>query len=99
MAEIVLVVEYKLKPEYRDAYLARARQHRKTVLANEPGCKAFDILTAEDDPAAVLLHEVYADEAAFEAHGKTPYMAQYRTDIAPMTAGRAVRKCRMANDG
>ena len=99
MAEIVLVVEYRLKPEHRDAYLARVRQHRRTVMANEPGCKAFDILTTDEDADKVVLYEVYADETAFDAHAKTPYMAQYRADTEPMSASRTRTLCRFANEG
>jgi quinol monooxygenase YgiN len=99
MAEIVLVVEYNIKPECRDAYLARIRRHRRDVLANEPGCKAFNILTTEEDPNRVLLYEVYADAAAFDAHGKTPYMANYRTETEPMAASRVRHLCGFANDG
>lgn len=99
MTEIVLVVEYRIKPEYRDAYLARLRRHRRDVIANEPGCKAFNILTTDEDPDRVLLYEIYADETAFEAHGNTPYMANYRAETEPMTASRVRHLCRFANDG
>ena len=99
MAEIVLVVEYQIKPECRDAYLARIRRHRRDVLANEPGCKAFNILTTDEDPNKVLLYEVYADAAAFDAHGKTPYMADYRTETEPMSERRVRHLCGFANEG
>jgi autoinducer 2-degrading protein len=99
MAEIVLVVEYVVKPEFRDAYLARVRQHRKNVLANEPGCRAFDILTTAEDPNKVLLYEVYEDQAAFDLHTQTPYMAEYRVDTEPMSARRVRNLCRRANGG
>jgi len=99
MAEIVLVVEYRIKPEFRDAYLARVRRHRKDVIANEPGCKTFNILTTDEDPNRVLLYEVYADAASFDAHGKTPYMANYRAETEPMAASRVRHLCRFANEG
>jgi quinol monooxygenase YgiN len=99
MAEIVLVVEYNIKPECRNAYLARIRRHRRDVLANEPGCRAFNILTTEEDPNRVLLYEVYADAAAFDAHGKTAYMASYRSETESMAARRVRHLCGFANDG
>ena len=66
MSTFALVVELELKTGQKDAFLARARQHRETVLANEAGCHRFDLLTPEEDGDTVFLYEVYADQAALE---------------------------------
>ena len=95
-SKIVLHVEYVLKPGIRDAYVARALQHRETVMANEPGCLTFEVSLPDDDENAVRLYEVYADEAAFDHHMKTPYMDQYRSDIAEMTTDRKATRARLA---
>ena len=44
MSAIALVVEIRLNSGEREAFLARLREHRANVLANEPGCLGFEIL-------------------------------------------------------
>jgi quinol monooxygenase YgiN len=37
-------------------------------LANEPGCRRFDVLIPSPASSTVALYEIYDDEAAFAAH-------------------------------
>lgn len=39
----------------------------------EPGCRAFKVYRALDEPRRYLLYEVYDDEAAFRAHRETDH--------------------------
>lgn len=98
MSAIALVVEIQLQPGQRDAFLARLRQHRGNVLANEPGCLGFDILLAADDADAVVLYEVYRDDEALEAHDAAPYFQAYREETAAMIAARRRILCWPANE-
>ena len=97
MSAVVLLVELKLNPGKREDFLARVLRHRDTVLAEEPGCLRFDVVLPEDGGDTVFLYEVYTDEAAFEHHGGTPYMAAYRDDTGPMIADRKRTRCRLAH--
>jgi autoinducer 2-degrading protein len=98
MSAIALVVEVRLHPGRRDAFLARLRQHREKVLANEPGCLGFDILLVEDDADALVLYELYRDDDALAAHDAAPYFQAYREDTAAMIAARRRILCRPANE-
>lgn len=98
MTAVVLHVELTLHPEQRDAYIARAGQHRELVLAHEPGCQRFDISVEEDNPNLVRLYEVYDDDEAVEHHRQTPYMDAYREDTGPMIASRKLTRASMAHD-
>jgi quinol monooxygenase YgiN len=97
MSTFALVVELELKPDQKEAFLARARRHREIVLAEEAGCHRFDLLVPEENGETVFLYEVYADQAALDAHFETPYMKQYLEDTGPMVAKRVRRLCRLAN--
>tara|TARA_R110002072_G_scaffold10726_54_gene49786 strand:+ start:507 stop:803 length:297 start_codon:yes stop_codon:yes gene_type:complete len=97
MTAIVLHVELTLHPEHRDAYLARALQHRENVNAKEPACQRFEISVEENDPNVVRLYEVYDDEAAVQHHMETPYMIAYREETAPMIAERKLTRATMAH--
>ena len=98
MPAIALVVEIRLEPGRKDAFLARALEHRDNVLDNEPGCLRFDIAASEEEADKVFLYEVYADEAALETHFNTAYMKQYLEDTGPMIAARKRNRCALAHD-
>ena len=98
MSAVVLFVELDIVLGQRDAFLARAREHRGNVQKNEADCLRFDISVPDDDDNKVRLYEVYADQAAFDHHMETPYMAEYRTDTGPMVANRQLTKAILAND-
>lgn len=98
MTAIVIHVELTLHPEQRDAYLARALQHKEDVSANEPGCQQFDISVEEDNQNVVRLYEVYDDEAAVQLHMQTPYMLAYREETTPMIVERKFERAVRAHD-
>jgi len=98
MSAIALVVEIRTAPGRRDDFVARALAHRDTVRDAEPGCLRFDVMTAEGEADRVFLYEVYADEAALEAHFETPHMKRYLADTGPMIAGRSRTRCSLAHD-
>jgi len=85
---ISLFVTLTLKPGTRDKFVEIATAHRGRVLDREPGCHHFDVLIPEDEENQVCLYEIYEDQAAFDLHGKTEYMAAYREQTGDMTVGR-----------
>ena len=97
MNAIVLHVELTLHPEHREAYLARALQHRDNVRKNEPACQRFEVSVEEDNTNLIRLYEVYDDEAAVEHHMQTSYMNAYRKETAPMIASRKLTRAIMAH--
>lgn len=78
MSRFVVTVAVHVDPRDLERFLAliseNARQSRQ-----EPGCRAFDICTAQDEETRIFLYEVYDDESAFEAHLQS---AHYRTFAA-----------------
>lgn len=47
------------------------------VRANEPGCLTFDYVRSNDSEHTYLVIEQYADEVAFQIHGKTQYLQDF----------------------
>jgi quinol monooxygenase YgiN len=43
----------------------------------ESGCRLFQPAVDRDDPRAFTILEIYDDEAAFVAHGKSPHFRRY----------------------
>ena len=83
-----LFVTMTLKQGTRDKFVDIATGHRGRVVEREPGCHRFDILLPEEEENQVCLYEVYADQAAFDLHVGTDYMAAYREQTADMVMGR-----------
>ena len=98
MGKISLVVEFKMKPGTRDAFVERVRAHSETCLDREPGCLQFDVLVPTDGSDRVFLYELYANQAALEAHAATAHMAAYRKDTDPMVVERIRTTCALVND-
>jgi autoinducer 2-degrading protein len=75
---IALFVTLDVRPALRERLLAAITAQAAASREREPGCLQFDVCIDVADPNRVLLYEVYADQAAFEAHGTTPHFAVWR---------------------
>jgi quinol monooxygenase YgiN len=69
--------------EFEAAFMALAVQ----VLANEPGCHFYALNRSKSNPQIYKVLESYADEAAFEAHGKTEYFRAASMTLGAFLAG------------
>jgi quinol monooxygenase YgiN len=74
---LVLVVNIRIKADSVEQFMAAVKENGKAARETEPGCRQFDILVDPKDATRVMLYEVYDDEAAFEAHQKTPHFQKY----------------------
>lgn len=92
MAEFVLVVDFEVKPENLDRFHQLIAENARKSVANEPGCRQFDVMRAEDDPSRITLYEVYDDKAAFDAHAKMPHVAAFFAEARPMIASQSARR-------
>ena len=77
-AAFVVIPEFVVKPDCIDAFLALAQDDASHSVADEPGCRQFDVVQMEGAPHQVLFYEVYDSRAAFEAHLQTPHLARFR---------------------
>lgn len=70
----------KVSAENRDQVIADALLLVENSL-KEPGCIAYDIFSSLSRDNVLMFCETWKDEAALEAHRKTPHYAQYVTNI------------------
>jgi len=77
-AAFVVIPEFLVKPDCIDAFLALAHDDASHSLADEPGCRQFDVVQMDGVPHHVLFYEVYDSRAAFDAHLQTPHLARFR---------------------
>jgi autoinducer 2-degrading protein len=71
----------RVREDIIERFSERLLRHARTSLDAEPGCHRFDIQQETTDPALFLLIEIYADEAAFEAHRSSPHYLQFREEV------------------
>ena len=96
MNEFVLIVEFQVKPECLEKFNQAIAINAKASVADEPGCRQFDVLQNLDDPHHVVLYEVYDSEAAFRddhmkrSHTQT-FLAQAKELVTKQTAYKLKR--------
>lgn len=73
MSEIVLKVEVTGKPGRGDAIAAVFVEMARLVADHEPGCLRYDVGRSRDRTDDFVIWEIYADQAAFDAHRITPH--------------------------
>lgn len=67
-------------PEY-NAYL---KEEIEASMRLEPGVLALYAVAEKDNPAKVTILEIYADEAAYQSHIKTPHFQKYKQGTLDM---------------
>jgi len=77
---ILHTAHLRVKDDAIAPFRARLLRHARTSLETEPGCTRFDVFQETGDPALFLLIEVYADQAALEAHRASPHFKAFRED-------------------
>ena len=89
---IALIVSLKIKPDQRERFLTAAEDDSISSVRDEGGgCLRFDVLQDQADENHFFFHEVYRDQAALEAHTKTPHFGRWsavRDQVLAEPAGR-----------
>ena len=78
----------RVRGDIVEQFRARLLRHARTTLQAEPGCHRFDVHQEAGDPTLFLLIEIYADEAAFEAHRTSPHYLAFREDVKDWVTSR-----------
>ena len=58
MSRLMIVVEFEVKPEHRNAFVELMKGHAGLSRA-EDGCQQFDVLLPQNDPSRVFLVEAW----------------------------------------
>ena len=78
---ISIFVTILIKPEFNKRFRKASLGDAQGSVKDEPECYRFDILQANADPNRFHLYEVYADEAALEAHRDSPHYKKWRNTV------------------
>ena len=87
---IGLVVTLKVKPGSEADFEAAMGELIPQVRANEPACKLYVLHKDPNEAGTYVMMEHYADQAALDAHGKTPYFGAALPKLGATLAGAPV---------
>jgi quinol monooxygenase YgiN len=86
---IGVVATIKIKEGTNAAFEAVANELMAAVRANEPGNRVYQFCKSKADATTYVVMEIYADQAALEAHGKSDHFRTIGPKMGPSMAGRA----------
>jgi autoinducer 2-degrading protein len=92
MNEFVLIVEFQVKPESLAQFDEQIAVNAKASVADESGCRQFDVLRAIDDPCRVVLYEVYDSEDAFKTHLEQAHTKAFLGQVKELVTKQSVHK-------
>ena len=81
---IVRLAEIEVFPEKMEAYLAYAKEVGTVSMSCEPDVIGLFSMQDKSNPSKVYILEVYADQAAYQAHLQTAHFKKYKEGTASM---------------
>ncbi len=84
MEKFVLIVDFEVKPGTSDEVIKYVSENAQSSVEKEPGCYQFDVLRVPDSPDRLMLYEVYENEPAYQAHGKTGHIEAFLAKSRPL---------------
>jgi quinol monooxygenase YgiN len=80
----VRIAQLEIDPALLDVYRAAIREEIETSVRVEPGVLALYAVAERDDPARIVVFEIYADRDAYRAHLETPHFKKYKATTQDM---------------
>ena len=74
----VRVAEIEIDPLQLDAYKAAVKEQIEAAVRLEPGVLALYAVTDKENPARIVVFEIYADMEAYKAHLETAHFKKYK---------------------
>lgn len=68
-----LIVEFRIKPDFIEAFHAAIVENARASRDTEPGCRQFDVCRDPATPGLFFLYELYDDDAAIDAHVRSAH--------------------------
>jgi len=85
----VVTVDFATAPENFEHFKQILDENAKASVADEPGCRQFDVYEIAASPNHLFLYEVYDDEAAFQQHMNAPHFKKFSEAITTLVTSRS----------
>ncbi len=86
-----ILARFKVQPGKEAEAEKALNEMAAAVEANEPGALLYVFNRSQKEPSEITVFEVYADGEAFDAHGQSPHMGQFRAAFASVFDPTAVK--------
>ena len=86
---VVVTIRPEMRTEFEHALLHNARES----VANEEGCRRFDVSQDVNDPARWILHEVYDAPEAHAKHRQSEHFLAYDAIAQRAIIEKTVFRC------
>jgi autoinducer 2-degrading protein len=90
--QLALLVEFLVRPDFALRFGELVLANARASLEQEDGCRRFDVLVEPADGRRFVLYEIYADEAAFDAHLRSPHFHSFAAAIDGQIEERSMRR-------
>lgn len=87
-AKIVRIAELEIDPAQLDKYTAAVKEEMEISVRTEPGVLGIYSVAEKDNPSKLRFFEIYADEAAYQAHIRSPHFRKYYEITKTMITSR-----------
>lgn len=84
-----IVASFKVKADCVDAFIDAAKADAESSVANEPGCRQFDVNVDPENPTHFTFYEVYDDQDAIDTHRATPHFKTFFNTIQDLIEERS----------
>lgn len=81
---VVRLAEIEIDPQYVAPYRAALQEGIEAAIRLEPGVLTLCAVSVKNHPEQVRVFEVYASQAAYQAHLQTPHFKKYKTTTQGM---------------
>lgn len=82
--QLVRLAKLEIYPAQLDSYKVALKEHIETALRVESGVLTLYAVTEKGNPTHITILEIYASEAVYQAHLKTPHFLKYKTGTLKM---------------
>ena len=99
MSGYTIIVDFRLKPGARAAFRRLIDENAQDSATREDGCRRFDVLEPKGEADRIVLYEIYADRAAFDAHVRSAHYARFDAASAGLVAGKSITEYELVFEG
>jgi quinol monooxygenase YgiN len=87
----VRVAEIEIDPLQLDAYKAAVKEQIEAAVRLEPGVLALYAVIDKENPARIVVFEIYADMEAYKAHLETTHFKKYKVTTQDLVKSLKLR--------
>lgn len=81
---VVRLARLEINETQLELYKAALKEEIETSIRAEPGVLALNAVSEKENPTHITILEIYADDAAYNAHLETPHFKKYKVETQAM---------------